>query len=87
MIKAVLDQNGKVIGEAYDVPESVKYIDVLAQTTIDGTPVNVRRFKTSVSKKNLEKASYEQPLSLYYFKQQFFWTFHCVKNNKIIYGD
>ena len=85
MRKAVLDQTGRVIGEAFDVPKNLKTIYVTNLITKDGDAVNVRAMKTSYSSKLLEKASYMQPLEMYTYAGTEYWTFHAVVNNKIVF--
>jgi len=59
---ALLSKTGKVIGEIYDPPEKGNTIEVAGAFTVDGDPVNVVIYRISRSKKNLEKASFEQPV-------------------------
>lgn len=50
MKKIVLDQFGEAWGYA-DVENSIREIDVFAEKTVDGTPVNIRTRKVSSAKK------------------------------------
>jgi len=59
---ALLDSNNKVIGEVFDAPRFGNSIDVAGCFTAEGKPVNVKSYKISRSKVNLEKARYEQPV-------------------------
>jgi hypothetical protein len=83
--KAVLNDAGKVIGEAFDVPKNQRTIKVLGKTSIEGDPVNISEMKTSYSKDKLERATYQQPLSRYVYNGNEYWTFLCVENNKVNY--
>jgi len=71
---ALLDEFGNVIGEVFNAPQNTKSIKLAGAFTIDGDPVNVTEYKISHSKKNIEKARYEQPVS----KKGEVWTFHAV---------
>lgn len=81
MRAALLDRNNKVIGEVFDAPETGNKIPVAGAFTANGDPVNVRNYKISRSKKNLEKAAYEQPVS----KVKDVWTFHAIEDNEVVY--
>ena len=85
---AVLDSEGQVVGEAYDVPEDFKNIIVAgAFTTDEGqTPINLMSLKVSRSKRNLSKARYRQPLSVVKKSYGDYWTFKYVKNNIVFYN-
>ena len=63
MKAALLDRNNRVIGDVYDAPESGHWIDIAGAFTADGDPVNVRSYRISRSKRNLEKARFEQVIS------------------------
>lgn len=71
---ALLDRDGDVIGEVFEAPEKGNSIEVAGAFTISGDPVNVKTFKISRSKKNLDKAAYCQPVS----KTGNVWTFYCA---------
>jgi hypothetical protein len=85
MKAALLDKAGKVIGEVFDAPEKENEIEVAGAFTSEGDAVNVKTHKISRSKKNLEKAVYEQPVSKVETKHGPVWTFHCVENNTVLY--
>ncbi len=78
---ALLDRNDKVIGEVFDAPEKGNRIDIAGCFTANGDPVNVKSYKISRSKKNLQKAEFEQPVS----KVGQVWTFRCVENDTVVY--
>ena len=59
---ALLDSSNKVIGEAFNAPLG-NTIEVAGCLTVDGDPVNTKSYKISRSKKNLNAAMYEQPLT------------------------
>lgn len=81
MKAALLDINDKVIGEVFDAPEKGHSLDIAGSFTVNGDPVNVKSYKISRSKKNLEKAQYAQPVS----KVGDVWTFRAVENDKVVY--
>jgi hypothetical protein len=56
---ALLDSNNNVIGEVLDAPERQNFVEVAASFTSDGYPINVRAYKISRSKENMEKAKFE----------------------------
>jgi len=56
MMAALVSRDNDVIGEVRHAPKSGRTIDVAGAFTIGGDAVNVRRFKISRSKRNLEKA-------------------------------
>lgn len=86
MRAALLDKQNNVIGEVYDAPEKGHSIEVAGCFTINGDPVNVKTYKISRSKKNLEKASYQQPVDRVIINDhKTVWTFHCVENNTVVY--
>ena len=85
MKAALLDQNKKVIGEVFDAPEEGNSIEIAGLFTINGDAVNVQKYKISRSKKNLEKAIYEQPVSKKETNHSAVWTFHCVENDQVVY--
>jgi hypothetical protein len=61
---AVMNEK-KVIGYVYDADKLLRKIDVAGCFTQDGDAVNVRSYKVSHSKRNCERASYTQPVSLH----------------------
>lgn len=71
MKAALLDRNGKVIGEVFDAPERGNSIRVAGGFTSENVAINIKVYKISRSVKNLKKAQYEQPLS----KIGDLWTF------------
>lgn len=85
MKAALLDNKGKVVGEVFDAPESGSYIPIAGAFTVDNDPVNITKYKISRSVKNLEKAQYEQPVSLVNCKHGKVWTFHAVVNDTVVY--
>ena len=78
---AILDRNGRVIGEVFDAPEKSNTIEIAGCFTLTGDPVNVQTYKISRSRKNLQKARFEQPVS----KVGNFWSFHAVENDEVVY--
>jgi len=60
MKAAMINNIGAVIGEVFDAPEKGNEIEVAGAFTTDGSPVNVKTYKISRSKRNLEKARYSQ---------------------------
>ena len=86
MKAALLDRDKKVIGEVFDAPETGHKIQIAGAFTINGDPVNVKTYKISRSKKNLEKARYEQPISKVQVRKDWpVWTFRCVENNTVVF--
>ena len=81
MKAALLNRDGKVIGEVFGAPEKGNSIDVAGSFTINSDPVNVRTYKISRSRANLQKAAMEQPLS----KVGDVWTFFNVVNGEVVY--
>jgi hypothetical protein len=61
---AVMNQ-GRVVGYVYDADRALKTIDISGCFTQDDKPVNVRSYKVSHSKRNCERASYTQPVSIH----------------------
>ena len=82
---ALLDRDRKVIGEVFDAPEREHEIRIAGTFTANGDPVNVKTYKISRSKRNLDKAIYEQPVSKVETKHGPVWTFHCVEESNIVY--
>jgi hypothetical protein len=82
---ALLDRDKRVIGEVFDAPENGYEIKIAGTFTANGDPVNVSKYKISRSKRNLEKAKYEQPVSMVNTKYGPVWTFHCVEDNQVVY--
>ncbi|WP_133178995.1 hypothetical protein [Shewanella decolorationis] len=78
MKAALLNRNGAVIGEVFEAPEKGNTIEIAGAFTIDGSPVNVKKFKISRSKANLAKAVYEQPVSKVNSKYGEIYTFSSV---------
>jgi len=78
---ALLDRDDNVIGQVFDAPEKGNTIEIAGCFTANGDPVNVKVHKISRSKKNMQKAEYEQPVS----KVGEVWTFHCVENDQVVY--
>ena len=62
---AAVMSNKKVIGYVYDADNSLRKIDVAGCFTQDDSPVNVKSYKVSHSRKNCERASYTQPVSIH----------------------
>ena len=60
---ALLDRTGKVIGEVFDPPGSGYFIEVAGCFAANDYPVNISKYRISRSKKNLDKALYEQPVT------------------------
>lgn len=85
MKAALLNSNGKVIGEVFEAPSAGNSIEVAGAFTIDGSPVNVRTYKISRSKANLKKAEYEQPLSKITSPYGDVYTFYCAEDNEVQY--
>jgi len=71
---ALLNQKGQVIGEIFEAPEKGNTVEIALFITSDGVVINKKAYKISRSKKNLEKASYEPPISKY----GDVYTFHYV---------
>ena len=78
---ALLDSNNKVIGEVFDAPAKGSTIDVAGCFTAGGDPVNIKEYKISRSKSNLNKAAFEQSVS----KVGDCYTFHNVVNGVVVY--
>jgi len=75
---ALLDSRDKVIGEVFDAPITGNTIKIAGAYTVDGTPVNVKTFRISRSKRNLEKAQFEQPV---YLDKNGCYTFGTIDEN------
>jgi len=71
---ALLNQKGQVIGEIFEAPEKGNTVEIALFITSDGVVINKKEYAISRSKKNLDKASYEQPISKY----GDVYTFHYV---------
>jgi len=85
MKAALINRTGDVIGEVFDAPETGNIIKVAGEFTISGDAVNSRIYKISRSKKNIEKAQFEQPVSKIETNHGPVWTFHCVESNTVVY--
>lgn len=80
-MKAALLDNKKVIGEVFEAPGKGYEIEVAGAFDINDYPVNRRIYKISRSKRNLEKARYQQPVSKVQVEADWaVWTFHPVKD-------
>lgn len=77
---ALLDRDNQVIGEVFDAPQKGHTVEIAGCFTADGDAVNVKTYKISRSKRNMEKARYEQPVS----KVGSYYTFHCVENDTVV---
>lgn len=53
-IAALIDEKGRVIGEVFNPPKEVSEIKVTSGFTATGELVNVKTYKISRSKKDLE---------------------------------
>jgi len=84
MKAALLDKKDLVIGEVFDAPPGFD-IEIACTFTKNGEPVNVKRYKISRSKKNIEKAAYKQPVVKILTNKTSVWTFHCIENNTPVY--
>ena len=78
---AILDRDGDVIGRVDEAPATGYSIKIAGTFTASGDPVNVREYRISRSKRNLEKAAFEQPV----IKVGDVWTFHAVENDQVLY--
>lgn len=83
MKAALINRDGKVVGEVFDAPEIGNTIDIAGAFTISGDAVNVKTWKISRSKRNMEKATFEQSVSKVETNHSPVWTFHCVE--KVVY--
>ena len=82
---AVLDSQGAVIGEAYDVKTVSNIIPIAHAFPPDQTPVNINYYKISRSQRNLKKAAYTPPISRVDYSYGSIWTFHAVEKNVVKY--
>ena len=78
---AILGRDGDVIGHTYEAPAVGYSLKIAGTFTVSGDPVNVRDYRISRSKRNLEKAAFEQPAQ----KVGDVWTFHAVENDQVVY--
>jgi hypothetical protein len=81
MRAALLGNKGTVIGEVFDAPEKGNTIEVAGAFTNRGEPVNVDTLKISRSKRNMQKARFEQPVT----KVGDVWTFSSVEDGRVVY--
>ena len=82
MRAALIDDRNRVIGEVFDSPETGNTIRIAGCFDADGFPINVSIYRISRSKRNVEKAKYERPVSL---SKTGVYTFECVENGDVVY--